>query len=112
MFLENPSYLLNWLVLIPFFYRASSPVSTDSGSAGTTSDLSTQGGEGSSANSPSSGPLLSSGAIVAIAVIAGRVLLSVVSCTTRYSWRRHKRKEAQARNPGRPFNAPYVPTNP
>lgn len=99
-------------MLIPFSYRASFPTSTNSGSTGTTSNLSTPGGGGSSTNPPSSGFSLSSGAITAIAVIAGLVLLLVIYCTSRYLWRKHIKREAQAKDPGWPINAPYVPTNP
>lgn len=63
-------------------------------------------------NTPSSGSSLSLAAIIAISVVAGLVVLALVSGIGCCMWRRHKRRTAEAKNPPRPENIPYVPTNP
>jgi len=66
----------------------------------------------SASNATSSGSSLSLAAIIAIAVVAGIVILTIFSCVSCFLWRRHQGKTAQAKNPPRPENVPYVPTNP
>jgi len=89
--------------------EASFPTSTNSGSAGTTSISSTLGGGGSSTNPRPSGSSLSLGAIIAIAVVPGLVLLSVICCIIYYLWRQHKKKvDIRVR----PINLRYEQTNP
>jgi hypothetical protein len=54
-------------------------------------------------------PSLSLGAIIAIAVL-GVVILAAIISTSFWLWKRHKRREAEIRTPGRRVGIPYEET--